>query len=114
MSFSPCLQLRGNLHVATYRQQDERLQVLHTCCGVPCLLDATAYHLIVSHAGQGRGHVSITAEGELRLSLVWDDPHGGSGYDLYHLVDYNTMYVKSFICVDNGTVNYNVMYRRKG
>lgn len=58
--------------------------------------------------------MTITAEGELRLSLVWDDPHGGSGYDLYHLVDYNTMNVRSLICVENGTVTYSVMYRRKG
>lgn len=76
--------------------------------------EVTAAHLIASHAGQGRGQTSITGEGELRLSLVWDDPHGGSGYDLYHLVDYNTLCVRSLICVENGTVTYNVMYRRKG
>ena len=70
--------------------------------------------LIATSAGQGRGQVTITAEGELRLSLVWDDPHGGSGYDLYHLVDHNTMCVRSLICVENGTITYSVMYRRKG
>lgn len=47
------------------------------------------------------------------MSLVWNDPHGGNGYDLYHLVDYNILHIKSLICVENGTVTYNVMYRRK-
>lgn len=64
-------------------------------------------------AGGARGQVSITAEGELRLSLAWDDPHGGTGYDLYQLLNYNTMCVRSLICVGNGTATYNVIYRRK-
>ena len=63
--------------------------------------------------GGARGQVSITAEQELRVSLAWDDPHGGSGFDLYHLVDYNTLCIKSLICVGDGTATYSALYRRK-
>lgn len=64
-------------------------------------------------AGRARGQVSITAEQELRVSLAWDDPHGGSGYDLYHLVDYNTLCIKSLICVGDGTATYSALYKRR-
>lgn len=47
------------------------------------------------------------------MSLAWDDPHGGSGYDLYHLVDYNTLCIKSLICVGDGTATYSALYKRK-
>lgn len=67
----------------------------------------------VHNAGGALGRASITAEQQLRISLAWDDPHGGTGYDLYSLIDDNTLSVRSLICVGDGTATYHVIYRRK-
>ncbi|KAK9807921.1 hypothetical protein WJX73_002398 [Symbiochloris irregularis] len=45
--------------------------------------------------GSHRGNASFTADGELMLALEWGPPYGGSGSEVYHLVDAETLHVAS-------------------
>ena len=53
-------------------------------------------------------------DGAFRIDLVWPEPHGGTGYDLFYVMDdVNTLRVESAITVGGRTATYNVIYRRR-
>ena len=51
--------------------------------------------------------------GYVRLSLVWDDPNGGRGFDEFRLMSESELHVVSHIEVDGQTAGYTIVYRRK-
>ena len=55
----------------------------------------------------------MTPDGKLRTDLTWGEPHGGAGFDLYELLDDNTLVVSSTIRVAAGAVAYRSVYRRR-
>ncbi len=64
--------------------------------------------------GGARGRVSLHTDGVFRIDLVWPEPHGGTGYDLFYVLDdVNTLRVESAITVGGRTATYNVIYRRR-
>ncbi|KAK9915727.1 hypothetical protein WJX75_003301 [Coccomyxa subellipsoidea] len=64
--------------------------------------------------GGARGRVRMNPDGALRLDLAWPEPHGGTGYDLFYVLDdVNTLHVDSVITVGGRTATYNVVYRRR-
>ena len=64
--------------------------------------------------GGARGRVSLHTDGAFRIDLVWPEPHGGTGYDLFYVMDdVNTLRVESAITVGGRTATYNVIYRRR-
>ena len=64
-------------------------------------------------AGHHVGQASITGNGDVALAISWQDPVGGSGTEVFHLVDTNTLHVSSSITVDGQTVRYtNVHFRQ--
>lgn len=71
-------------------------------------------HQHVSETGGARGRVSMNPDGALRLDLAWPEPHGGTGYDLFYVLDdVNTLHVDSTITVGGRTATYNVVYHRR-
>ena len=71
----------------------------------PLIIDFTA--------GMHTGWINVVKNGRVRLSLIWDDPHGGRGYDEFRLVAENELQVVSQIEVGDKTAGYTIVYRRK-
>jgi hypothetical protein len=52
------------------------------------------------------------AKKSLSLALAWDEPHGGTGTDVFSLPDANTMHVDSSISTGGGSCTFKTVYRR--
>lgn len=62
--------------------------------------------------GGHTGHVRVTEQGDIALSIAWEDPLGGTGTELFQLVDDDTLHVFSTINVAGQTVAYKNVHRR--
>jgi len=62
--------------------------------------------------GHSVGSVKLR-EGQLLLSMSWEDPHAGSGLDTYRLVSSDTLHVHCAYDVGGRTASYTHVYHRR-
>lgn len=63
--------------------------------------------------GKHTGWIHCVEGGHVKLSLIWDEPYGGRGFDEFRLMSENELRVVSQIEVGGKTAGYTIVYRRK-
>lgn len=63
--------------------------------------------------GRHTGSVEWTVEGNIRLTLSWEDPFSGQGTDVFRLITEDELHVTSTMCRNGKELQYNTVYKRQ-
>lgn len=80
------------------------------CSGANGSLLTSLTHVLPGCAGKHRGRAEVLPGGDVRISLVWDDPLGGTGSDTYSMPNPQTLHVSSELHMRGGSTAYRTVY----